>query len=129
MKIWLSFLHSLELFLKNSLIHSFWTEYSTVALNQCCKSASLYADLGPAFHVSPGFNVTKVELCDTFLTYLSHRKMISVSGNLQCLYSLRFNILQCANLNPDGQPYPYQEQCCGTVTIYYGSGSGSGSDF
>jgi hypothetical protein len=21
------------------------------------------------------------------------------------------------------------EQCCGTVTIYYGSGSGSGSDF
>ncbi len=43
-------------------------------------------------------------------------------------------------LDPDSirfvDPYPDREsgsgsrrQCCGTVTIYYGSGSGSGSDF
>jgi hypothetical protein len=29
----------------------------------------------------------------------------------------------------NGQNVVTPEQCCGTVTIYYGSGSGSGSDF
>ncbi len=103
-------------FKKHSLLHSFWTQYMTNVANPL----PFYADLGSPFHVSPAFQVTKIK----FMSHLYNSKMISISGNSQCLYdSIFYNVSNLgivrdpdpwalrANLNPDGQPLPYQENC------------------
>jgi hypothetical protein len=71
----------------------------------------------------------------------------NASGNYSCIQKLPgwVSVLYLSNSETDlkaksrGVWYSYynrknlpdcvQHQCCGTVTIYYGSGSGSGSDF
>ena len=85
-------------------------------------------------YISTGHNFYDL-LCNPTVSKLSHfwqtrqpRLIITISEKkFQTLFYLKFSFF---TISVELYRYSWScVQCCGTVTIYYGSGSGSGSDF